>query len=54
MIHEVLAKLDFGLCIDFKDINPEIIAFSVNRIIEKGVSDEKRKKIKLIMIDKYY
>jgi glycosyltransferase involved in cell wall biosynthesis len=53
MIEEVLTKLDFGVCINFKDINAETIGASVNRLLEKGITDEKRELIKETMINHY-
>jgi len=53
MIVEVLDKLDFGVCLDFKTINPKAIGEAVNLTILKNYSIEHRLKVKKQLIDKY-
>lgn len=53
MISEVLDKLDFGICLDFKAINPKVIGEAVNSIILKNYSKDYKLKVKKQIIDKY-
>ena len=53
MIVEVLDKLDFGLCLDFKIINPKAIGEAVNLTIVKNYSKDHRLKVKKQLIDNY-
>ncbi len=53
MILEVLDKLDFGICLDFKAINPKAIGEAVNSIILKNYSKDYKLKVKKQIIDKY-
>jgi glycosyltransferase involved in cell wall biosynthesis len=53
MIVEVLDKLDFGVCLDFKTINPKAIGEAVNLTILKNYSKDHRLKVKKQLIDNY-
>jgi glycosyltransferase involved in cell wall biosynthesis len=53
MIVEVLDKLDFGVCLDFKGINPKAIGELVNFTILKNYSKDYRLKVKKKLIDNY-
>ena len=53
MIVEVLDKLDFGVCLDFKSIEPKVIGEMVNLIILKNYSKDHRLKVKKQLIDNY-
>jgi glycosyltransferase involved in cell wall biosynthesis len=53
IIKEVLDELDFGICLDFDNINSSSIGNAVNLIIEKGYKKEKKLSIKKIVRNKF-
>lgn len=53
MIKEVLRELDFGVCLDFNNINANAIGAAVNQIIAKQYSQEYKQHIKQVIRDEY-
>jgi glycosyltransferase involved in cell wall biosynthesis len=53
IIKEVLEELDFGLCLDFDNINSASIGNAVNQIIEKRYTKEYKLSIKTIVRKKF-
>lgn len=53
MIKEVLNDLDFGVYLNFDDINEQSISSSVNKLIEMNFSNDKKLDIKNEVLKKY-
>lgn len=53
MISEVLDKLDFGVCLDFRTIDPNSVGEAVNQIITKNYSQDHRSQVKKQLINDY-